>query len=47
MTTISADRPALLRRRLRLEYSTVGWNLIIPVFLLREPREAWEGEERD
>jgi divalent metal cation (Fe/Co/Zn/Cd) transporter len=28
MTVISADRPALLRRGLRLEYLTVGWNLV-------------------
>lgn len=28
MTTISADRPRLLRRGLRLEYLTVGWNVV-------------------
>jgi divalent metal cation (Fe/Co/Zn/Cd) transporter len=28
MTTISAGRPALLRRGLRLEYLTVGWNIV-------------------
>lgn len=27
MTTITADRPSLLRRALRLEYLTVGWNI--------------------
>lgn len=28
MTAVSADRPALLRRGLRLEYLTVGWNVV-------------------
>ena len=27
-TATTADRPALLRRGLRLEYLTVGWNII-------------------
>jgi divalent metal cation (Fe/Co/Zn/Cd) transporter len=69
-------RAQLLSRGLRLEYLTVGWNvveavvavaaavaarsvallrwwadpvaaLIIPVFLLREAREAWKGEDGD
>ena len=28
MTAISSDRPVLLRRGLRLEYVTVGWNVV-------------------
>ncbi len=28
MSTIAADRPRLLRRALRLEYLTVGWNVV-------------------
>jgi divalent metal cation (Fe/Co/Zn/Cd) transporter len=28
MAVLTADRPALLRRALRLEYLTVGWNLL-------------------
>lgn len=28
MTAITAERPALLRRALRLEYLTVGWNIV-------------------
>lgn len=28
MSAITADRPALLRRGLRLEYLTIGWNIV-------------------
>ena len=28
MITVTAERPALLRRALRLEYLTVGWNIV-------------------
>jgi len=56
VTNVAVDRPGLLVRGLRLEYLAVPvglwWAdpvaaLVIPVFLVREARDAWAREDCD
>jgi hypothetical protein len=46
MTATAGARPGLLRRALRLEYLTIGWNIVEGVVAIRRRGCGWRGSQK-